>query len=532
MPMVVLEVPDVYESSSRPIAVQIAKKIMEDLNPPKNARVVYPGDIGKVAQAKSTIDDTRESTSNFLGTDATIVITLDEVPIEHRVLSTAVTRLEENLCVFLDRDLGISLKPIYTPTEATVSFRMRFKDRASAERWRNEVKTRYSQGRVEVLHEIVHHYAIPVEMIYMILKMHEIRENPDEAPLNETLDVWFERCWDKRITTVTNHAGNLGQSVMVIPENQIGILGWFDFSYIPDKQERDDIGTYVVGFDYKYQYDKITDIVMKYPVMIHNQVLPSSIRDDNIPYSLDQRAKAMQYSKSLFEFMQSRDPKFMSSIEGYPVPQFDDWLPGWVNRGVSTLLTVLVEVSHTDGRDLFELDEIPEYEFHEDILPFLVIEAPFIDEIGKSIFYFNMFEGTTSTGMHKVTMDADLNLRTVDLMNIQKVNHFHFGFITDWSMLDEAALERLRKNPKALLVCLDTIGMADKMPAIMSNGWVSREDMMKLVNLTAHRPYDWGLRTAYGYSDDNPGNTDLEARRKLRIGHYRIQAINETSFKG
>lgn len=526
MPVLTLPVPDTYESTTRPICVQIAKNIFKDYAAPKNARILFPGDSNKIAQPKSTINDTREKEGNFLQTDSTVHIEIMEQPIEDRIMSTAVSRnRDENVCVFLDKELGIKLRPVYTPTDATISFRLRFRDKTIANRWRDGIKTRYSMGRAETLQKATYHYGIPPEMVYMIYKMHQIREQV--APLNEDLRAWFMRCFDARITTITNQAGNVNSGVIVIPENQIGVLGWFDFTYQPDKNEKEnDTGTYTCGFDYRFQYDKVTDLILEYPVIIHNQVLPTTLRDDKIDEVTDTITQTMQNSKHLFKFMTSQDPKYNSGLEGYAVPFFDDWNVTSTPRGVATLMHALIEVDPLDRRDLFNILDIEELEFDPAILAFLPGEAPFIDEIGKSIFYFNMYEANTSTGMKKVTMDSTLNIRTVDQLDLRKINHFHFGLITDFTMLDADALERLRRFPDAFKIILyaispEVFGMCDLTP--MANGYISWKTIRCVTEAL--------IKNRYNIADQDYGNFGSnydEKMRRMTSAHYTIVTRKRT----
>lgn len=498
MPVVTLPIPDDYETTTRPVSVQLAQSLLKDYSAPKNARILFPGDIGKVAQPKSTISDKRQDENNFLQTDCTVHIEASDLPLEDRILSTAVTRpKDENKFIFFDRDLGINMRPVVTPSELDLSFRFRFKDKTTASNYINQCKTRASLGRAELLHTITYHYGIPHEYVYMIMEMYRIRERV--APLNESMKDWFKRCFTNRMTVITNQAGHLNTGVIVIPENQIEVLGWYDFTYQPPKEEREnDAGAYTVGFNFKVQYDKVTDVVIEYPVIIHNQILPKTIRDDKTEEVPDTITRTMQHSKDLFEFMISQQPKYMSGIEGYAVPFFDDWVVSRTPRGVNTLMSVLVEVDENDKRDLFNIEDIEELEFDPVILDFMKGEAAFISHIGKSVFYMNMYEGDTSTGMDKVTMDINLNLRTVNEMNLRLINHFHLGIISDWTMLDEAAINRLRSNPLACEYLLYAI-LGDyqfTMCVPMSNGWISKECMNNLIEITHKRkPITGGIYT-------------------------------------
>lgn len=494
MPIVTLPVPDSYESSTRPIAVQIAKNLLKSHAAPKGARIVFPGDTGKIAQPKSTISDKRADENNFLNTDSTVTITVTEEPLEDRILSTAVTKpKEENKFIFFDKELGINMRPVLTPTELTISFRLRFRDKNIAQQHYNNVKTRASLGRAEQLHMLTYHYGVPYQYVYMLTEMWRIRERVD--PLNEDMKGWFDRCFSERLTVITNQAGHLDTGVMVIPENQVGVLGWFDFSYQPTKEEREhEGGTYLTGFDYKIQFDKITDMILEYPVMIHNQILPKTIRDDETEETPDTLLQTMQFSKSLFEFMISQQPKYLSGIEGWAYPFFDDWIVSRTPRGVNTLLTVLVEVDPDDKRDLFNIEDIDDFDYDQDVMDFLKTEHEHIARIGKSVFYINMYEGDTSTGFDKVVMDNQLNLRTVDEMSLRINNRVHIGIISDWTMLDQQAVLRLRAVPDVVEILL--LNIIGDYPAfkieVMSNGMISNKSMQQLIELTSSRKRNTG----------------------------------------
>lgn len=526
MPIITLPIPEDYETITRPLSVQIAKYILKDYAAPKGCRIVYPGDATKIAQPKSTIDDTRDKDNNYYPNDATLHIQINEEVLEDRVLATAVNNHpQENMCIFFDKKLGIYVKPVYTPVETTISFRLRMADRTKANAWRNNLKTRRSMNRAEVVHRVGYHYGLPKEFILMLVQMYKMREAV--APLNETMVNWFTRCFDARKTVATNMAGNLDTGIIVIPENQIGILGWYDFTYMPEKNEKEnDAGAFAGGFDYKFQYDKVTDCVLQYPIMIHNQVLPKTMRDDKNVDNLDELSRFSQHSKHLFDFMTSQDPKWLSGIEGIAIPFFDEWLPSSTPRGVSTLFTTLMEINPLDRREMFAITDIEEIEFHPDIIPFLKGEWPYIAHIGRSIFYLNLYEGDTSTGMDKITMNENLLLRSVDELNLREINRLHFGIITDLSMLDADALDRLRAFPGALAVILATLDKYGDcgVPQPMSNGSVSLKDMKALTQCLLEKRGN----LAVGYLGIPEQNIN-EQYRRMTGGTYTIVARKSTN---
>lgn len=479
MPTLVLGVPEAYDNNSRPICIEVARAILKATRAPSNARVVFPGNIGAVAQTGSTVDDQQSDDPVVFANDGeAIYIEMDERPIEDRVLNTAVTYPEHAL-IFHDPSLDVRIKPVYTPTEVTINFRLKFKDRTAADRWVNSIKTAYSAGRVENLHETSYSYGVPPELLYILVEIHKLREAV--APYGEDLETWMRAHLTKRARTVTNLAGNLDHASLVIAETQTTVLGWFDFSYVPEKPSKQDDGpAYTCGFDYRFQYDKVTDCVMNYPIMVHNQILGSNIRADFMPYRLEDRLAYASYSRFAFNQMTATKPASMSQLEGFAIPEFDDWLPARVLAKTTSIMRVLVEVNPDDPRDVLNLEQLGEYEFSPKIISFFKQEAPFMGVFGKSIFHVGMFIGKYPKQDIPVLIDANLNVRTQYDMSLRDINHMRLSMIYDLTVLDQAAIDRLRRDPEIIQVLIDTLLPGRPMPPIIGGGLIPIRDIKDL----------------------------------------------------
>lgn len=479
MPTLVLGVPEVYENASRPICIEVARAILKATRAPSNARVVYPDHMGAIAQKGSTVDsDQNDDSVNFTNSSEAIYIEMEERPIEDRVLSTAVTQ-QEHALVFHDPALGIRVKPVYTPTEVTVNFRLRFKDKTAADRWVNGIKTAYSAGRVENLHEVSYHYGVPPEILYILVELHQLRENV--APYNETLEKWFRDHMTTRAVTLTNLSGNLDHASLVIAETQIRVLGWFDFTYIPEKGEKaDDGGTWTCGFDYRFQYDKVTDCVIEYPLMVHNQIIPEKIRAEYMPYRPEDRLAYVSYSRFAFNRADSYKPFSLSSLDGFSIPEFDDWVPARVIAKTTSICRVMVEVAESDPRDVLNLGQLGDWELNPIILDFLKGEAPYLGIFGKSVFHIGMFIGQYPKQDVPVVVDADLNVRTQYDMSLRDINHMRLSFVFDWTALDKPALDRLRRHPEVVRLLLGALLPGRAMPPIIGIGLIPIKDILDL----------------------------------------------------
>ena len=488
MPTLVLGVPEAYENASRPIAVEVARSILKATRAPSNARTVFPDWMGAVAQAGSTVDaDPNNASVNFTNQSEAIYVDMQEAPIEDRVLSTAVTRHEHAL-IFHDEKLGIRVKPVYTPTEVTLNIRLRFKDKTAAERWVNGIKTAYSAGRVENLHEVSYHYGVPPEILYILVELHKLRENV--APYGEDLETWFRDKMTERAVTLTNLAGNLDHASLVIAETQINILGWFDFTYVPDKGEKsEDGGTWTCGFDYRFQYDKVTDCIVEYPLMVHNQIVPEKIRADYRPYRLEDRKAYVSYSRFAFNRANEYKPFSMDSLDGVAIPDFDDWMPARVIAKTTSIFRILVSVSETDRRDVLSLQELGDWELTPEVIEFLKGEAPYLGRFGKSIFHIGMFAGDYPVQEQPVLVDSNLNVRTQYDMDLRVINHMRLSFVYDWTALDKDALDRLREHPEIVKVIIDALLPGRPMPPIIGIGLIPIRDILDLAEEIGDRDH-------------------------------------------
>lgn len=463
MPNITHQVPDTYSSIMRPMAITVARDLMKLMGLPRDTLLQFAGAAETVAQGGVVIGEPDDSPVRF-PFSGKVTLEVSEREIEDRVLTQAVKQ-DEAVYVFWDSALRVSIKPIYVGTEVTLSLRYRARDRVEAEQWRDEFRHRTAQGRKELLHEAAYHYGFPDAFLVILHEIYTMRENV--APYGETLKDWLQNHTSEKVTRLVNQAGELPH--IVVGETQIQLLGWFDFIAQPEQPTKTDAGaTWEAGFDYIFNYDKPIALNMRYPLLVHNQLLDVKFRPSEPVYQLGRRARYPSYTRFLLDQFTGKYmlPDYSDTSGGVMIPAFDEWYPSYVPPSTAGLLYALCQVDLQNPTAIVNFGELGEYEFDPDVLEFLKIEAPFMGTLYNSIFHLSLFlwneplyDGAIL--VNPVTLDVTSRIP----MDPRQMYHMRLGLITKLSLLTPAAIDRLRDHgPAAIKViqALDPTVVVDK----------------------------------------------------------------------
>lgn len=476
MPNIVVELPETYNSITRPAIIQVAKQLIDIMRLPPETGFEFFGTPEAQFQPQSTLTD--NGIQNKFQFTGRVNLEADEEYIEDRTLTTAVKRPNVQF-VFYDQKLDVFVKPVYVLCEVKISFRYRAPDRTQAERWRDEFRVRSSQGRAELLHTLDYHYPVPDAVALVLHEIFQLRENV--AGYGDTLPEWVQKHITGRATALTTQAGT--QALMAIAERQVGIVGGFDFVAQPEKGSKASEGApWECGFDYTFQYDKVVGVAAHYPISIHNQMLGQEFRPSQPVYELVNQARRPANDRFYLDYFTSLYNNKPQPLFGNRIPSFDDWLPTFVPPRTASMLDILIGVGD-DPRELVNLEELGDFEFSPAALKFLRKEWPFINRLYNSIFHLALYRWDKPLEDGKVTMDKDLNLRTTMDLDPRHVYHLRLTIVTDLSVLTKDALDRVRKDGEFALEVIKTIYPRVKpLPPLVGGEIVSWEDIIKLIN--------------------------------------------------
>lgn len=448
---------DVMQSVERPVIFQIIRSLQTITQISMNTQIRFYGNDAKAAQFNSTITKDEESDNLWPHRENITIEVEDDFDPDH-MLSMSV-KTPNTPCVFLDKDLDIGIRPVYTPTIVRISFSFKAADENAAKRWRNEIRSRYAMGREVMMHTVNYAYHVPEEYIYILKEIYRLRENVEGH--GDTFEEWFKSNMTNKASLVCNMAGS--QSIWMISEVQSGIQGVFDFEAVPEKPEREDEpNLWAVRFTYQFKYDKPINSMMIYPPVIHQQVLSLKYRDNPEDYSYQKVWK--QYSQAqlgLSKFQVDEKDRASLSNCGLNIPPFDKFVPSWVPVATVRAATILSVITPADQRTLFNLSELGEFNIRTEILDFIRdSEWRYMCTPYASILQLHYYENHHIKEQSMITVDHDLNVKAVSNLNMRRVHRVRLSLVANLSFLTSEALQRLKDYPGVASLIANAINQA------------------------------------------------------------------------
>jgi hypothetical protein len=510
--------------------MDMVQQIQKLTNIDPSTKIFYPGDIQRMHTAGSTIDSTDDRRAIF-NSDRYTFIEIEDDYDEGELGSTAVER-EEHPPIFVDNKLGVTIKPIYGTTTVTINFVYRCPSKSEALRWRDETRARVSKMMDINLHKVSYHYQLPVDIVIILKEIYDKREAV--MPYGQTFVEYVTSYADPRLTLTGGTTGD-GER-LAIAETQTRIQGMFTWDALPEKAQRDETtGTWSITFGYKFNFDKPFEIHVRYPVMVHNQLLaPNFIEFTDKAYDVEQDTK--NFSKS-FHAMHAFE---MGTIMATKVdtkymlrePSYDDYLLPDVAKGSGSVFLALVSVD-TDKRSLVNLNELGDIVIDPDILQFIKeSEFPYITKDYKSILKLSLYRNEFLTSGRTIDCNSNLDVRSSMDLDFRNQHRLRFSIHVDITLLDIRALERLQRYPKAMVKIIGSMNELLKNHPDFNNlgnkRYISKHDFSSITSfLTGYRiPISRGHY--YGPGIDNRdlfGDMDpaiVENYRKNSIGANRI----------
>lgn len=456
MPNLNVALPETNQSILRPIVIDIIKQVQEITKINPNTNIFYPGEIQKMLTAGSDINSKQDRFAIF-NTARYNFIEVEE-DFNYETLGTTSIDGRGNPTVFEDEKLGVYISPLYASNNVTINFKYRCPSKTEALKWRDDIRIRISQMRDINLHDITYHYLLPAEFLVLLKIIYEKRENL--LPYNQSFEEYMVSHSTDRLTLIGDLVGN--DARLAISEKQCRIIGMFGFEGLPDKAERDDAtGTWSISFSYKFSFDKPLGCNIRFPIMVHNQLLPPAyVGYYNKSIDLDKINKQFGNSGSaLFAF--ESDTIMNTRVNPMPyirIPEFDDYILKGVPHGTGSVIVALSEVDTTDKKSLLNLKELGSIVLDKDVLEFIQgIEYPYITKLYKSILHVSLYRNNEPTYTNTIDCTNNLDIKSLNELNLRNQHRIRISIVTDISLLTKEAIDRLRRYPKAFVKIIGAI---------------------------------------------------------------------------
>jgi hypothetical protein len=491
MPQLLIPTTETSVNITRPVIYGIIKDLFDLTGIPVDTMISFPGELESMQQPGSDMGTmAQQSGVNTMSFNNRIFIEVDEDYEMDRILSTATYR-SENPHIFRDDRIEVGIRPIYSSTETTINFKFRAVDKTEATRWRDLIRSRVSMNWDQRIHKVSYHYLVPMEFLIILKEIHRLMENVDGYGVE--LNDYIRSGMSNRATIMTTQAGT--EPAWAIAESQVRIVGMFDFDLVPDKgSKEDEADTWTIAFAYKFRYDKPVACTMKYPLMIHNQLLPQNYRNnpltDNTDKLADEQFEFTLSSYLFYQFEKDTENKRLRDrciTKGFIIPSFDEFIPDGVMPFSVNILTVLIGIDTTNPHLLLSLKDLGDYDLAPEVIDFMIGESQYMTKLGHSIFMINMYRGDTLLDTDSLTLDSDLNVYSTYILTLRKYYHIRLSVISDLSILNHAAIERMRNHGKATQIIFDymfsSVHKSHGLPKILADDYITRDSMQDALRM-------------------------------------------------
>lgn len=443
MPKVVLEIPETEESITRPIASEIARQFSKRIGVPDNMRIMMPFQDMGLPNLGSTLDPEYEG-PNRLHVQDRLDITYEETYADWNQLTRSYHK-RDNKAVFIDNALRIYMRPNYQQVKGTLNCVLRSQDYAGMQRWIKSLKNRVEREEIGSMHQVNYHIPIPPVFMYMLCGFYNLRES--KHPYGDQLWDYLNKHFTRGMSPIMDQAGR--NQTYVIKEDQISIVGWFDFGQdIPKPQKMDGTGAYTLDFTYNYYYDRCDDMMFEYPLMIHNQMIPKEFYDKYIPYELDNYLTRSGISTTAMKVFQADhgNPNPGKLNPGLPIPYFDQWVTPKTCDDYADVLRIMCQVDEENPTLVGKIDSIGEWYLRDDAALYFAWCKQKVLTPYQSVFYVRVFEYNALLGPKELEINGDFELFVKAGMNPRKMYHVVIALLTDPSHLSEEGLRDLADN--------------------------------------------------------------------------------------
>lgn len=434
----------IEETITRPVIIQVTNDIKRLLS---------------VSQDVYTHFDTRDLTvrkKNKLGEvlgdntikDDVMIIEFTEYSTENNELNLAPIRPDYKP-IYKDDDIGAVIIPIQHDRRISLSVKYSTKSKSEAYALVNRLKLLTSDDSMFRVHELEYHYVIPLYVANLLQHLNDLKNLREESGNKLDLEEYIDKHFDNRVDFVNPHDGNSNKIDLAIREAQLGVEGWIvdDLHGITPEYD-ESLGYWNVNFEYQIMYEKPISLLLKWPIMVYNNVIDKEfrnfIKESRHPVTT---ARYTGRAEDLNKLTQ-RDTVFYIHSNSYylHIPQYDRFILPKPPSYYSRMFACLCVVDDEDPTYLFNIHEIPKIEFKPHVIKFLMeSEREHVFKPQASLFYIEIWKDGVKDNTLSPILHEDGTIRTQFPLDIRKTYRVAFSVLTDLNIMYASGKQRYKK---------------------------------------------------------------------------------------
>lgn len=483
MPQFTYPIPDVREMITRPTELAVIRQIAAITGTKEDTFIEFGGMNEGIPTWKSLLGQENAPTGRFASFDK-IQVTAEERIDEDYYLSTAYLYPSDAKTIWYDGDIGISLRPIYEKVKTTLSFRYRTVDLSTARNWITGMKRRILMNWLDQSLQSKYKVAIGPTVTEFLHEFHRMSQNV--APDGSSFEDWLDKRFLQKHTTLTTLDGRFPQ--VVLEETQLDVVGWFTFGELPKPQRAQQESAYEIEFTYEFQYERPTEMALKYPLMIHNQLVNKKYRPDYVVYDpVNLHGYATRSVSAYTQLLRNIGQFDRFARAGRILPYYDDWwpLPEHIVPSTTNVVQQLIGVDPNDPTLIIDFRNPGTFTLSDTMLAYMTRTRADLIKRTRSAVNIALYENDSLYEPSELYVDDSLCLRSRNPLDVKKLYHMRLTLFNDLFYLTKEAELIIRENPDYVTMIL--VGLDGRMatngflPKPNSGGFITRADWTRAV---------------------------------------------------
>lgn len=475
MTVVKREIPEEYQSISRPVAFDVARQVLIHLGLDPATKITFNGEAEQPLTHGSTLTKEDNNPVRFSGSPR-LFIDLKEKPRKNSWFKTNYSSPVENH-IFLNSKHNVKIYPIQDEKEATLKLGFRFANKADARKCLSFLRNRLAMLQKEITTTAIFHYPLPHDFITRLRTIHEnvvMLEEDLGKPVTSYED-WFTKGITDAHFDLTDAGGTT--TVDAIEVKATGIKGGF-LEDLKTDVEKGDV-SYTVMLDFKYFYSKPIACVMAYPMFIANNVLPEEVRGarrDTFIQEIDN----VDFNSTQTNFVRLNEKASpFNTWYGETIPEWDEWISPMTSYAKEIrLFNCMLKTDLSDPKQVINiLDIFDGYDIKDYIIDFLKANHKTLTTPYANPFQIALWDDNERIDSNSYYVDENLMLWHTEGLNPEKRYHVTVGLESELHKLVQTMVNNLREHGDVAKTVVDIVDPYLNPPMqIMRGNYVTRQE--------------------------------------------------------
>lgn len=441
---------ETYRICTRPAVLKSLKQALRYFHLDKQPTTIYfNGEAETVKLWGGEFDGKRGSDHNTdVGYDDKIFVELETEDSEYNDgLDSAKFDSQHVPLMWEDKVTGASIRPVYNGRRLVITVNKYFKDRVQAQRFRDGIRDKLSQGHFNTLFDVQTHYPVTYDILGCYKEIYDRLLNAkmvDPAVDGDFID-WFSN--PNRSLVPNDIISNLIGNNRVFAFKQELAENGLDFRYVNVAVVNKGayIGKYEVSWSYSFYWNDHTHWDLTYPIQIFQQQMPTEFLPDiyeenKMPYAT---RLFMESKLASLVFQYRQDTPLMYHV----LPSQDNWRPPNISW-ISPQLQVLLTMEDVPGEQvLLNIKDIQGFQWNPELLAWIMKYRTKVTRRHANPLQFKLFSNNVEVKESQLELrdNGDLVLlRPATLANIYRLT-----FNLDYAirLYDEECRDDLVKDP-------------------------------------------------------------------------------------